>query len=399
VWSAQSFTSDQYSQIQVTSTQLTGNQWIGPAVRAQNSGQNLYAGVYFWNGGSPELKLFKRISGTWTELGSPYSIGALAAGTQLKLTVVGNSLAFSVNGVDRITAADTSLTGGAPGIMANGTASAQDWAGGGAGFQVTYQSTDSSGIKYYDILSDNNGYGVQTLRVLQPTNPAAGVAHNFLFVLPVEAGLGNNYGDGLKTVQALDAQDQYNLTVVEPTFANESWYANNPNDPNLQYETFMTNELVPWVDANLSITGTEQNWLIGFSKSGIGGQDLILKHPNLFALAASWDFPADMSSYNQYGSSPAANYGTEANFAANYQLTGPFVAAHAAPFQSENRIWLGGYSLYATDVSDYEALLTSHGVDYTAGPWQNVAHNWTSGWVPAALAALHQDSLNLPAAP
>ena len=119
--------------------------------------------------------------------------------------------------------------------------------------------------------------------LIQPTHPAAGAAHNFLYVLPVEAGIGGQYGDGMATLQALDAQDQYNLTIVEPTFANQPWYANDPNDPNLQYETFMTNELVPWVEANLSTTGTEQNWLIGFSKSGIGGQDLILKHPNLFA--------------------------------------------------------------------------------------------------------------------
>ncbi len=81
----------------------------------------------------------------------------------------------------------------------------------------------------------------------------------------------------------------------------------------------MTNELEPWVQANLSTTGTEQNWLIGFSKSGIGAQDLILKHPDLFQLAASWDFPADMASYDEYVRS-ANSYGTDANFQANYRL-------------------------------------------------------------------------------
>ena len=71
--------------------------------------------------------------------------------------------------------------------------------------------------------------------------------------------------------------------------------------PNVRYETFMTREVVPWVEKNLATTGHEQNWLIGFSKSGLGGQDLILKHPGIFALAASWDFPADMSSYDELG--------------------------------------------------------------------------------------------------
>ena len=108
-------------------------------------------------------------------------------------------------------------------------------------------------------------------------HPASGVPHNFLFVFPVEAGLGNNFGDGLETLRGLDAQDQYNLTIIEPSFGIDPWYADNPVDPNVQYETFITKELVPWVTQNLSTTGSEQNWLIGFSKSGIGGQDLILE--------------------------------------------------------------------------------------------------------------------------
>ena len=187
--------------------------------------------------------------------------------------------------------------------MTYGQATADNWSGGTAtagtgntGFSVTYRSTDANGVATYDVTSDDNGYGTQTLRVLAPTHPTAGVPHSFLYVLPVEAGLGTTYGDGITTLESLDAEDQYNLTIVEPSFAIEPWYADNPNDSNLHYETFMTNELVPWVTQNLSTTGHEQNWLIGFSKSGIGGQDLLLKHPDLFTLAASWDFPADMSS-------------------------------------------------------------------------------------------------------
>ena len=69
---------------------------------------------------------------------------------------------------------DTSFTGGAPGIMANGTATADNWSGGTAGFQADYLSTDSQGVKTYDVISANDGYGPQTLRVLAPTHPAQG---------------------------------------------------------------------------------------------------------------------------------------------------------------------------------------------------------------------------------
>jgi hypothetical protein len=71
---------------------------------------------------------------------------------------------------------------------------------------------------------------------------------------------------------------------------------------------------VPWIKQNLATTGSEQVWLLGLSKSGLGGEDLILKHPDLFTLAATWDFPADMATYDGLGSDPAANYGTDANY-------------------------------------------------------------------------------------
>ena len=79
-------------------------------------------------------------------------------------------------------------------------------------------------------------------------------------------------------MRRLDAQDQYNLTIVEPSFAIDPWYADNPTDPNLHYEAFVTKDLVPWVTQNLTPpagsqplappTGPGQNWLIGFSSPG-----------------------------------------------------------------------------------------------------------------------------------
>ena len=389
---AETYPSDQFSQMQVTSTP-TGSQWIGVAVRAQSGGQNAYVGAYSANGGSPDLILFERSGGAWNQFGT-YASGPLAAGTILRITAVGNTIALLENNVVVVSATDSSFTGGAPAIMASGTATVGNWAGGSAGFEVDYASADPTGIQSYTMISANNGYGVQTLRVLQPTHPKAGVPHNFLYVLPVEADGGTVFGDGLGVLQGMDAQDLYNLTIVEPTFSTQSWYANDPLDPNIQYETFMTNELVPWVTANLATSGTEQNWLIGFSKSGLGGQDLILKHPNIFTIAASWDFPADMDSWD--GTPPAPNYGTLANYHANYQLTSSFVNQYSAPFKTANRIWIGGYSLYQQDLSDYDAILTAAGVVHSYGPNQSAAHAWTSGWVPTAMAALYQDSLALP---
>ena len=127
---AESYGSDQYSQVEVTSTQLTGGQWIGPAVRLQGGGQNGYVGIYYWNFGAPQLRLYLRNGGNWTELGSAYYSGALAAGTQLQVTAAGSTISFLENGTALITVTDGTFTGGAPGIVAYGNPLADNWSGG-----------------------------------------------------------------------------------------------------------------------------------------------------------------------------------------------------------------------------------------------------------------------------
>jgi Putative esterase len=396
VWTAGTFTSDQYSQIEITSRPLTGGEWIGAAVRAQHGGRDAYTGVYYWNAGQPELLLFKRSGGGWTELGS-YRSGPLAAGTQLKLVAVGGTISLLENDLVRITVSDRSLAGGAPGIMIYGAGAVGSWSGGDAsatvGSQIHYMSTDPQGVRSYQVISPYDGPGPQLLRVLAPTHPAPGVPHNFLYVLPVQAQLGNTYSDGLETLRRLDAQDRYNLTIIEPTFAIDPWYADNPENPDVRYETFMTKVIVPWAEKNLAITGREQNWLIGFSKSGLGAMDLILKHPGIFALAAAWDFPANMSSYDQLGADPAASYGTNANFQAGYRLTPAFVQARSRPFLRLNRIWIGGNREFPVAMADYAKLLAEEGIVFSREAPRFMYHTWDSGWVPDALVALRRDSM------
>jgi hypothetical protein len=264
---------------------------------------------------------------------------------------------------------------------------------GHTGLEVQYAGPDPRpGVVDYKFTSPDDGPGTQQLRVLKPNNPAPGVAHNFLLVLPVQAGVDNwTYGDGLDEIDSLNAQNTYNLTVIEPSFDFDPWYADNPTDPNVQYQTFMATQLQPWVKATLSTTGREQSWLIGFSKSGLGAQDLLFKYPNLFTLAASWDFPAGMDTVSQYPDSEAC-YGTQANFAANYQLNAAFLEAHRSPFQASNRIWIGSYSFFGGDLAAYDTLLTSLGIQHSTQSPTQMTHAWYSGWVPLALAALDRDS-------
>ena len=175
-WSAGTFTGNQYSQVTVTSTQLTGGQWIGPMVRAQNSGLSAYVGTYSWNNGSPNLRLFKRSGGnggTWTQLGGTYNSGPLSAGTQLEVVAAGSTISFLLNGVTRISASDTSLTGGGPGIMSYGTGQVDNWSGGDNPLTYSVGGT-VSGLSGTVVLQDNGG-----------DNLSVGANGSFTFATPL----------------------------------------------------------------------------------------------------------------------------------------------------------------------------------------------------------------------
>jgi pimeloyl-ACP methyl ester carboxylesterase len=147
--------------------------------------------------------------------------------------------------------------------------------------------------------------------------------------------------------------------------------------------------LTKWVDSNLATTGDEKNLLIGFSKSGYGALDLLLKHPGVFDAAAAFDFPADMASYNDFGSSSSGDYGTDANFQDNYRMDQAFLDTWKAPFTTQDRILISEGSVFPTQVADFDTLLTSNGVQHTLLTQTSDAHTWYGGWLSADIAGLY----------
>ena len=178
IWSAQAFGSDQYSQDEVTSAQLTGGQWVGPGVRLQNGGQNGYVGFYYWNFGSPELMLFKRSGGGWAEIGGgAYPVSPLAAGAKIQVTAVGSKISLLLNGTAVISVTDTSFTGGSPGIVSYGNPTADNWSGGSAGAANFTVGGTVSGLSGTVVLQDNGG-----------DNLSVGANGSFTFATALAAG-------------------------------------------------------------------------------------------------------------------------------------------------------------------------------------------------------------------
>ena len=134
-WNADSFAGDHYAQI-VTPVNTDPGFWIGPAVRCSASQLDCY--FLLIKGSANNARIYKFVNGSATLLASlDY---AFSGGDTHRLEVVGTLLTVYLNGVSKGTANDSALSGGAAGIVANGTTpTLDDWEGGNVGGVPTVQ--------------------------------------------------------------------------------------------------------------------------------------------------------------------------------------------------------------------------------------------------------------------
>ena len=102
-------------------------------------------------------------------------------------------------------------------------------------------------------------------------------------------GYGGDYSSWLKlTEPRLDSlASHYNMILVCPD-GRDSWYWDSPVIEDLQMETFITKELVPYIDANFrTIPVAEKRAVTGFSMGGHGSMWLAMRHSDIFGSAGS----------------------------------------------------------------------------------------------------------------
>ena len=320
------------------------------------------------------------------------------AGVSAAITVAGGVGVLEVQGSATVQGvkAQIAVTGGVGsvknGIKIAGVGAQITVAGGlGAAFVQVFSPSTSGHVTTYSTFSELNNTGSagdQDMRVLVPDSPSGSYPHGFLWLLPVEPGQGASFGDSIGTIQALDAQNQYNLTCIQPGFPIDPWYGNNVDDPQTQQETFML-QLVQWAKDNLATTGTEKHYLIGFSKSGFGGEVLFLRNQSVFSAVASWDTACDLRTLGEYDETPV--FGEQSNLD-NYSLYNPNLTTWKAEGDTAtvNRIWLGAGINLITQTSDYADRLTADGILHTYSFVEADSHAWdpSPGWVAPALAAM-----------
>jgi len=258
---------------------------------------------------------------------------------------------------------------------------------------------DADGFTTYTIDSPRQS-GRTKLRVLLPDQlgrSSKGKPVRVLYVLPVEAGDGNRYGDGLAEVRKAGLHNRYGLICVEPTFSALPWYADHPTDPNCRQESYFIKDVLPFVQRTFNVPDDPNSrLLVGFSKSGWGALSLLLRHPDTFARAAAWDAPLAEATPKKYGMKGI--FATQENFE-KYRITALLTAAAGAFTGRPARLGLHGYGGFRKQHQGVHELMTKLKIphEYRDGPARK--HKWSSGWLPDAVKFVAGQSPQRPARP
>ncbi|MGB6130902.1 MAG: alpha/beta hydrolase-fold protein [Acidobacteriaceae bacterium] len=252
---------------------------------------------------------------------------------------------------------------------------------------------DANGVRYYPVRSIHEGSQEQTIRVLEPTDPAPGEPRRFLYVLPVDARvdtLKSTWGDGLEELRVMNVPNRYNMTLIAPSFDYEPWYGDNVNDEARRMESFIVDDVVPFGDSFARNGEKPQRLLVGFSKSGNGVLFLILRHPEIFAAAAAFDCPAEVRSLSAY-SALQMNFGTQENYE-RYNIPS-LISTHGDGLRSRNRLWISGeHGIFSADMIRLNHQLTEASIPHTWVPGGLWAHRWDGAWLGEAVAGLDADT-------
>ena len=132
--------------------------------------------------------------------------------------------------------------------------------------------------------------------VIKPDN------YNTAKVLPaiyLLHGLMENYKQLLQNITALaDYADKYNLLIICPDGDPAGWYFDSPQEKAYKYETYISTEIVDYIDKYYkAIKNRKGRAIIGASMGGHGAFYIAFKHQDAFGAAGSISGCVDIRPY------------------------------------------------------------------------------------------------------
>ena len=153
-----------------------------------------------------------------------------------------------------------------------------------------------------DTIEIKSGYLKKATKfvVIQPTNQ--NLQNNTQARYPVVYllnGYGGDYGQWpITTPQLTKTADDLKIIFVCPDGGIGSWYFDSPIDSSIRYESYITKELVPYIDAHFSTKASSKSRAItGLSMGGHGALYLAIRHSDIFGAAGSTSGGVDFRAF------------------------------------------------------------------------------------------------------
>ncbi len=233
---------------------------------------------------------------------------------------------------------------------------------------------DANGFLSHAVASEYQGDGAE-IKVLLPDRLDKDKRYPVIYVLPVEAKNGSQYGSGLAEIKKHDLHNKFGVICVMPIFSHLPWFGDHPNDAKIRQETYLLKVVLPFIEKHYPASMIR--WLLGFSKSGWGAFSLLLRHPDVFAKAVAWDAPVMMAKPNKYGMDGI--FGTQENFE-KYQIA-KLLESRAKTLGKEPRLLLLGYASFREHHVEAHKLMDRLEIAHAYRDEKTTPHTWHSGWV------------------
>lgn len=150
----------------------------------------------------------------------------------------------------------------------------------------------SATVDTVSVFSDKMNKYIKTV-VIKPESYTAQSAFPVLYLLH---GYSDRYDGWVQKVPSMkELSDYHGMMIVCPDGAFGSWYLDSPVDSSFQFETFVSKELVSWIDKNYNtIDSREGRAITGLSMGGHGGLYLGFRNQDVFGACGSMSGGVDI---------------------------------------------------------------------------------------------------------
>ncbi len=163
-------------------------------------------------------------------------------------------------------------------------------------FLLTTNFLYAASVDTVSIFSKSMSKQVKNLVIIPENYKNSKIAFASVYLLH---GAGGSYLDWNTKVPALNQYcDSLNIIIICPDGGDNSWYFDSPVDSSFRYETYITKELVNFID-NKYWTKKNPKFraISGLSMGGHGALYLSIKNQNIFSLAGSMSGGLDIRGF------------------------------------------------------------------------------------------------------